>query len=251
MVVPKKVVARLSKEVPRFQKVVSEARDRNVNESDTVAIVRNILDNVFGFDRFTEVTSEFIVQHTYIDLAVKIGESLKFLVEVKAIGLELKESDIKKAVMFGASNKAELVVLTNGILWQFYKIRLDKSVQQERILSVDFLKLSGRKKGDQEQLYLFCREGFNKSAYAIDVYYKRRQSFNRYIISAILLDEKQLASFKRNLRKISPGLKVNADEIERLIVNKILKQDLVDSEEFKKARRRVRQALNNSSKKSD
>lgn len=45
--IPKKVVQRFSTEVPKFQKVLQIAKDRDVNESDTVSIITDILAEVF------------------------------------------------------------------------------------------------------------------------------------------------------------------------------------------------------------
>ncbi len=56
---PKKTIERLMKSVPRFQKVLQIAKDRDVNESDTVAVINDILAEVFGYDKYLDVTSEF------------------------------------------------------------------------------------------------------------------------------------------------------------------------------------------------
>jgi len=101
--VPKKVVDRLLKEVPKFQKVLQSAKDRDINESDTVAIVTDVLADVFGFDKYAEVTSEFCIRNTFCDLAIKVGDKVQFLIEVKAIGLSLKENHLRQAINYGAN----------------------------------------------------------------------------------------------------------------------------------------------------
>ena len=55
--ISKKVIDRLNKSVPKFQKVLQIAKDRDVNESDTVSILNDILSEVFGYDKYLEVTS--------------------------------------------------------------------------------------------------------------------------------------------------------------------------------------------------
>ena len=49
--IPKKVQDRLSKEVRVFQRVLATARARDVSESDTVTVITDMLDRVFGFDK--------------------------------------------------------------------------------------------------------------------------------------------------------------------------------------------------------
>lgn len=120
---PKKVSERLTKEIRSFQRVLKRAKDRDVNESDTVTIIGDILSNVFGFDKYAEVTSEQSIRGTYCDLAVKLDGSIKYLIEVKAIGMTLKENHLRQAVNYGANQGIPWVVLTNGIDWEIYKIK--------------------------------------------------------------------------------------------------------------------------------
>ncbi|MFV1950717.1 MAG: hypothetical protein ACC630_01980 [Nitrospinota bacterium] len=68
---PKKVIERLTKTVSKFQRVLKIAKDRDVNEADTVLIVGDILSEVFGFDKYMEVTSEFAIRNTYFALEPK------------------------------------------------------------------------------------------------------------------------------------------------------------------------------------
>ena len=54
-----------------------------------------MLADVFGFDKYSEITSEFSIRSTFVDLAIQLDGKLQMLIEVKAIGLELKDSFIK------------------------------------------------------------------------------------------------------------------------------------------------------------
>ena len=85
--IQKKVSDRLIKEINKFQKVLKEAKDRDVNESDTVTIITDMLACVFGFNKYTEVTSEQAIRGTFCDLAIELDGKIKFLIEVKAIDL--------------------------------------------------------------------------------------------------------------------------------------------------------------------
>ncbi|HYS05209.1 MAG TPA: hypothetical protein VEW47_08445 [Candidatus Dormibacteraeota bacterium] len=68
--IPKKTQERLSREVLKIQRVLESAKHRDVNESDTALIVADMLSSVFGFDKYSEVTSEMAIRGTYCDLAV-------------------------------------------------------------------------------------------------------------------------------------------------------------------------------------
>ena len=60
--IPTKVKTRLTEGIKRFKPIVAKARDKDVNESDTVTIIADILSEVFGYDKYTEITSEFVLQ---------------------------------------------------------------------------------------------------------------------------------------------------------------------------------------------
>ena len=62
--IPKKVAERLVGGIKRFQPILSAARARDVGESDTVTIVKDMLADVFGYDKYSEVTSEFAIRGT-------------------------------------------------------------------------------------------------------------------------------------------------------------------------------------------
>lgn len=83
--IPKKVSERLSRGIKKFQPVLSAALSRDVNEDDTVTIVTDILSDLFGYDKYSEITSEYAIHGTYCDLAIKIDGEVRLLVEVKAI----------------------------------------------------------------------------------------------------------------------------------------------------------------------
>ena len=60
--IPQKVARRLSFGLKQFQPILESAKSRDVNESDTVAIVTDILSEIFGYDKYNEVTSEYKIR---------------------------------------------------------------------------------------------------------------------------------------------------------------------------------------------
>lgn len=61
-VIPKKVIERLVAGVKQFQPILASARSRDINEADTVTIVKDMLADIFGYDKYSEVTSEQSMQ---------------------------------------------------------------------------------------------------------------------------------------------------------------------------------------------
>ena len=78
--VPKKVAERLVVGIKQFQPILAAAKARDVGEADTVTIIKDMLADVFGYDKYSEVTSEFAIRGTYCDLATKIDGVLQTLI---------------------------------------------------------------------------------------------------------------------------------------------------------------------------
>lgn len=245
--IPKKVVERLSKTISKFQRVLKKAKDRDVNEADTVSIVGDMLSEVFGFDKYTEITTEYAIRSTYCDLAIKINEKIQYLLEVKAIGLDLKEQHLRQVVDYGSNQGVQWVVLTNGILWEIYRIRFEKPINYDLICSFNFLELNSRKADDQEKLFLLCKKGISSGRR--DEFFERIQSVNRFTIGAIVLSEAVASVIKRELRKLSPGLKIDNSEIEKILQNEVLKREIIEGEAAAKAKSRVKRISGKSTKK--
>jgi len=234
--IPKSVSNRLKNEVPRFKRVLLNAANRDVNESDTVTIVTDMLAGIFGFDKYTEITSEQAIRGTYCDLAVQVDGTVEFLIEVKAIGLDLKENHVRQAVNYGANMGISWVVLTNGRQWEIHRIRFEKPISQEHVCTIDFAEIKPAKLADREMLFLLCKEGLKKAA--IKEYHDHVQVVNRYVLGALIESDPLLVALRRELRRLSPGLKVTKEEVASLLPD-VLKRDVVEHECAKKARSRV------------
>lgn len=100
---PKRVRDRIAREIPRFQEILEDDRNRDIHESGSATVVTDMPGRVFGLDKYTEVTSEHAIKSTFLDQAVKLDGSVKYLIEVKAIGLDLNENHLRQTENFGAS----------------------------------------------------------------------------------------------------------------------------------------------------
>lgn len=219
--IPKKVKERLTKQIPRFQKILASAKNRDIHESDTVMIVVDMLESVFGFDKYAEITSEYAIKSTFCDLAVKIDGNVKYLIEVKAIGLDLKENHLRQAVSYGANEGIPWVVLTNGMEWQIHRIKFERPVSSELVACINFETLSHRNKDHLTQVFLLCRQGIQRQL--IEEFHERSQIVNRYVVGAIVQTDPIVSVVRRELRRIGPGLKIDVDEIRELLESGVLK----------------------------
>ncbi|MCK5862703.1 MAG: type I restriction enzyme HsdR N-terminal domain-containing protein [Candidatus Hydrogenedentes bacterium] len=235
--IPKKVVERFTRSTVRFQKVLQIAKDRDVNESDTVSILNDILGEVLGYDKYLEVTSEFAIRSTYCDLAIRVDDKVQFLVEAKAIGIGLKDIHMKQACDYGANHGVPWVILTNGITWNIYKIRFEQPINYDLVCTFDFLALNIRNEKDQECLFMLSKEGLAKKAR--EEYYEKVQSLNRYVIGNLIIGESVLGLLRRELKQLAGGMKIEIPEIENIVRNEVLKREIVEGDEAEAAKTRL------------
>jgi hypothetical protein len=240
--VPAKVAERIRDGLKKFQPILGSAKARDVNESDTVVIVADLLQYLFGYDKYSEITSEHAIRGTYCDLAIRLEGKLAFLLEVKAIGLELKDQHVKQAVDYAANQGVEWVGLTNGTVWRVYKIGFAKPISFDVVVEFDLLELNSRSSDAIELLGLLTKEGWQKAR--IDEYHSYKEALNRFTLGAILLSEPVLNVVRRELRKVTPGLKVDAEEIESVLRGEVIKREVLDCDKATAARKQVTRAAN-------
>ena len=235
--VPKRISERIVSGIKKYQPILSSAKARDVGEADTVTIIKDMLSEVFGYDKYSEITSEFSIRGTYCDLAIKLDNKLATLIEAKAIGLDLKEQHVKQAVDYAANQGVDWVLLTNGAVWRAYHIVFAKPIEQELVLEFDALDLSTRSDKDIETLFLLCKEGWQKSA--IGEYHSKKQALSRFFIGAVLQTDPVLDMIRRELRRVSPDVKIDSEQIKDVLKNEVIKREVLEGEKALDATKKI------------
>lgn len=239
--IPKKVQERLAKGIKRFSKVLNDAKARDINESDTVVIVTDILSEVFGYDKYSEITSEYSIRGTYCDLATRIDGELQYLVEVKAIGNELKDAFVKQAVDYAANEGIDWVILTNGAVWIIFKISFAKPIDKDQVIKFDLTHLNPKNKHHLEILFSLSKEGCTKSV--LDEFHSQRQVLSKYFIGSVILSEPILNTIRRELKKIAPDVKTDIEQIKNVVSADIFKREIMESDKTEDAVKKINREL--------
>jgi Type I restriction enzyme R protein N terminus (HSDR_N) len=246
--VPKKVAERLAAGLKRFQPILQVAKSRDDGEADTVMIVTDMLDILFGYDKYSEITAEYSIRGTYCDLATKLDGVLQCLIEVKAVGIDLKEQHVKQAVDYAANQGVDWVLLTNAIQWRIYHVIFAKPIDQVLLVEVDLSQMSPRSLDDLECLYLLTKEGWQKSA--LGDYQTQKQALSRFFLGALLLSDSVLSVIRRELRRVSPDVRIETDQIAQVLTNEVIKREVIDGEQANEAKRKVVRAAKKALRKS-
>jgi predicted type IV restriction endonuclease len=231
---------RLVSGLKRFQPIIQGAVDRDVNESDTSMIVTDLLADLFGYDKYNEITRELCIRGTYCDIATKVDGRYQMLVEVKAIGVSLRDSHVKQAVDYAANQGIEWVALTTGRIWRVYRVVFSKPVDAELSVEIDLLGLNPKERTHIENIALLTRESMTKSK--LQAFHDRLQATSRFYLGAILLSDPVLDSARRELRRLS-DVKISNEELRAAIERDVIKRDVLEGDKAELAAKKVARSV--------
>lgn len=247
MKITKKTEERIKSSMAKFQKVLAIAKVRDLNESDTVAIITDILAEVFGYDKYLEVTSELAIRGTYCDLAIKLGDKFQYLIECKAIGTDLKETHLRQAIGYGANKGIQWLILTNGLEWQIYRLRFEQPIAWDLVVRFSLDTISVKNERDLEKLIVMTKEGVEKGAR--EEMFEKAQCVNRFVVGSLILSDVVVGLLKRELKKLAEGISIEDSEIVGLLRDGVLRRDLLEGEESEAAMAKVAKHFKQTAKK--
>jgi hypothetical protein len=157
--------------------------------------------------------------------------------EVKAIGLELKEAHVKQAVDYAANQGVDWVLLTNGVRWCVYHVVFTRPIQTELVVDIDFSVLNSRSESDLELLFLWCKEGWQRSA--LGDFHTQKQALSRFFLGAMILTDPVLDVVRRELRRVSPDVRIDTDQIRAVLTNEVIKRDVMEGEKADEAKKKI------------
>ncbi len=237
MNISKKDSENIQNGVLRYQKILAAAKARDLNESDTVTIIADILSDVFGYDKYLEITSELAIRNTFCDLAVKVNNKIEYLIECKSVDTELKDNHLKQAIDYGANQGVNWVILTNGIVWKLYKIRFEKPIGYDLVVQFDITSLNPRTEDARELLYILHKSAIEKNLR--QEHFEKSQLINPYTIAHVLVSKPIIGALRREIRKLS-DIKLDESELTKILLNSVVKRDLIESDTAKEAEKTVR-----------
>jgi predicted type IV restriction endonuclease len=205
-------------------------------------VVKDVLADLFGYDKYAELTSEHQIRGTFCDLAVRVDGKVRFLVEVKAAALDLNDNHLRQALNYGANQGIEWLVLTNGIDWQLHKVLFSQPIEKEEVARFSLHLMSAQRQDDLQLMFLLAREGMVLDA--INTFHQRSQLLNKFTVAQMLLSENVVGVIRRDLRRYFPDLKVSPEQVQELLWNEVLKREVLEGEKVKEAQGRIKRAAN-------
>lgn len=225
MKVPKRISERMVAALKSLRPVVEQQSARDISEADTVTLVKDLLAQVFGYDKYKELTGEHAIRSTYCDIAIEQKGSIAIIVEVKAINTALDDRHVKQSVDYAANQGADWVILTNARVWRLYKVIFDKPIDKHLVVECDITESNTAKNLNMSHLYLFTKEAYVKDVLA-DAH-DRQMALSRHMIAALLVhNDRVVNTIRRELRRVV-DVNVTAEEVCQLLMDEVIKRDAI------------------------
>ena len=75
-------------------------------------------------------------------------------------------------------------------------------------------------------------------------YHTQRQALSRFFVGAMLLTDPVLDVIRRELRRVSPDVKIDADQIRTVLSSEVIKRDVLEGDKAEEARKKITRAAN-------
>jgi hypothetical protein len=237
MKVPAKVKKRFVSCVTRYKRILTSAYKKDVNESDTVIIIQDILSEVLGFDKYSDITTEYAIRKTFCDIVIKLNDKVQVIIEAKSIGTDLKDIHLNQALNYGLKEGVKWIVLTNGIEWHVYHLEQKTPLSYQILFKLNFSEINLKKDEDVFKLYILSKEGLESKK--LELLQQKVSTFNKETVSAILMQDKSLNEIRKTIRKVAPEVKVSIDEIKEVLKTKVIKRDIIEDQDFEKLCKKI------------
>jgi len=192
----------------KLSPVMLKAQQDNLNEADTVQRLVMFFEQVLGYDPLTEITREAQVKDKYVDIAIKIDGAVKFLVEAKAAGIDLRDRHIEQAKAYAAEANIRWVVLTNGVIWSLYHLTFEEGLEYERLFLADL----ASQDIDEAAALLALLHRREIRAEAHEEFWTKHTALSPQSLAKSLYTDTTLRAIRRDIRK-REGILIDEEDL--------------------------------------
>lgn len=198
----------ITKDLKKYIPIFQQAKEQGINEAETSLRIGKFLEDVLGYDVFSEITKEHSIKDKYVDYAIKIDGKIAFFIEIKQTGIELKEKHIEQASNYAANAGVEWILLTNGLGWQLYHLTFDEGIQSDLIWSTDIS--TDNIQDASDKISLLHKKSISKGD--LEDYYAKIVTLSPKSIMQSIFHETTLQIIRRQLKKTT-GVSIDENDI--------------------------------------
>lgn len=138
----------------KYSKKYLNKRYSELDESATRIMVNNFLTEILGYTELEEIKTEYRVRGEYADYVIQVGRKKHFIIEVKAIQLDLSDHHLRQAVNYAANEGIDWVLLINGKNYSLYRVIFSKPIESKKVFSFNLSDAKDLKNSVDYLIYL-------------------------------------------------------------------------------------------------
>lgn len=209
----------------RFSKPLQDLIARDANEGDTRMLVTDFLTMGLGYDKYSDLTTEYQVKGEFADYGVRIEQQLVAFIEVKRCTTRLNEKHLRQVQNYAANEGVEWMVLTNGVHWQAYHLTGGLPLVADLAVDVNLLDDTPMAQKISALFYL-SRESLKRRQ--IDQLWQTKRITSPASLAATLVSEKLIDELRKELRRVY-GYNADAAELLATVRSEVIAPGLLAS----------------------
>lgn len=184
--------------VQRFTKPLHDLLTRDANEGDTRLLITDMLCEGLGYDKFRDLTTEYMVKQDFADYGVRIDKQLIAFIEVKRVSQKLSERHLRQVQMYAVNEGVEWMILTNGQVWQAYHLTGGLPVIVNLAFEVDLLGPESLE-AKADKMFFLHREALKRRR--IDELWKHRAATSPDALLDLILSDSVLDVIRKEIKR--------------------------------------------------
>ena len=203
--------------IKAYQRKYFSKKLEDLDESGTRLLINELLSDVLCFQTIQEIKTEYMIRGTYADYVIQTRGDRQFLVEVKALSLNLSDKHLRQTINYGANEGIEWALLTNGREIQFYKILFNKPIESKLVFKIDLTDTTKVKENAEWLQHLHREEVVKKS---LDLLWNKFMALETYTIAGLLFNSSVTNFLRRELKRKFKS-KFEEKEVKEALTNMI------------------------------
>lgn len=226
---------RIKRGLRRMKGIVERGVTEKYKEADTRKIVTEVLVKLLGWDEYENITAEQMINSRYADFVIRRDGNLIAVVEVKQIGIKLREVHLDQARFYAIDEGIDWVVLTDGDEWQVYRIVMKgKKPTTQHTFTVRISDDTMKPARKTELFYFMSEEAQRK--HEIEDYYDRRIALSPTNLADHVLSEAVVDKIRRSI-KASTGQRLANSEIAEALMMRLIQDDALTKDHERNLRK--------------
>jgi len=207
----------------KFSKPLADLVARDANEGDTRLLVTDMLCDALGYDKYSDLTTEYAVKGEFADYGVRIDQQLVAFIEVKRVTTKLTQRHLRQVEMYSVNEGVEWLILTNGVVWQVYRLIPGMPVTIDLVIEVDLLDESSTLGKKVEKLFYLTKESLKRGQ--IETVWQEAAATAPKALTEALLSEMPLDAIRKEVRRRT-GVNIDAADLGRLLRDSVVLPEL-------------------------